>query len=89
MNETTKKTSTRKKSGAQLGAEALAKATDIPVPTAPILDETALLAQFAVGLLRDGTGRIGATDVALRQRVQDAFARARVMLDEFKLQIGA
>lgn len=55
----------------------------------PVIDENALLAQFAAALLRDGTGRIDASDVALRQRVVDAFNRARVMVDEFKIQIGA
>lgn len=55
----------------------------------PVIDENALLAQFAAALLRDGTGRIEASDVALRQRVVDAFNRARVMVDEFKIQIGA
>lgn len=57
--------------------------------TKPVIDENALLAQFAAALLRDGTGRIDAGDVALRQRVVDAFNRARVMVDEFKIQIGA
>lgn len=55
----------------------------------PVIGENALLAQFAAALLRDGTGRIDASDVALRQRVVDAFNRARVMVDEFKIQIGA
>jgi hypothetical protein len=82
MTEQTKKPTPRKKAAA-------AKPVLTTESSSPQLDEAALLAQFAVGLLRDGTGRIGATDVALRQRVQDAFARARVMLDEFKLQLGA
>ncbi|MNR47273.1 hypothetical protein D3C85_1663560 [compost metagenome] len=43
-----------------------------------------LIAQFAVGLLRDGTGSYDADDVALRNRTKDALNRARVMLEEFK-----
>ena len=46
--------------------------------------DRALIAQFATGLLRDGTGSYDADDVALRNRVKDAFNRARVMLEEFK-----
>lgn len=82
---------TKKPTGAELGADALAKASETPVLAAdkPVIDERAFLAQFAVGLLRDNTGRIDSTDVALRQRVRDAFARAQVMLDEFKTIIGA
>jgi hypothetical protein len=46
--------------------------------------DKALIAQFAVGLLRDGTGSYDADDVALRNRTKDALNRARVMLEEFK-----
>lgn len=47
-------------------------------------EDRALIAQFAVGLLRDGTGSYDADDVALRNRTKDALNRARVMLEEFK-----
>lgn len=47
-------------------------------------EDRALIAQFATGLLRDGTGAYDADDVALRNRIKDAFNRARVMLEEFK-----
>ena len=38
------------------------------------------LDQFAIGLLRDGTGSIRADDVAFVNRVRDAYLRAEVML---------
>ena len=60
--------------------------TDKPVIVLPPAwsKDRELLAQFATGLLRDGTGAYDADDVALRNRVKDAFNRARVMLEEFK-----
>lgn len=55
----------------------------------PVIDETALLAQFASTLLRTSTGLYLSDEEGLRQRVRDAIGRARVMLDEFKIQLGA
>lgn len=79
----TTKPTTPKKTQAKSAAKA------VPAADKPAIDENALLAQFASALLREGTGAFYADDVALRQRVKDAFGRARVMLDEFKIQIGA
>lgn len=38
------------------------------------------LDQFAIGLLRDGTGAFDATDAAFTNRVRSAYLRAEVML---------
>lgn len=38
------------------------------------------LDQFAIGLLRDGTGSLLHDDVAFQRRVRDAYLRAEVML---------
>jgi hypothetical protein len=63
--------------------QALAK-QEQDIAAAIAAEDRSLIAQFATGLLRDGTGAYDADDIALRNRVKDAFNRARVMLEEFK-----
>lgn len=68
----------------ELGGGVPADKPTVVVPVKESPEDRALIAQFAVGLLRDGTGAYDADDVALRNRTKDALNRARVMLEEFK-----
>ena len=61
--------------------QAIAAIPDEPLVTLRYsVDDMQKLDQFAIGLLRDGTGSIRADDVAFVNRVRDAYLRAEVML---------
>lgn len=65
-------------------AQTLQSIADTPVSPLITLrysaEDMQKLDQFAIGLLRDGTGSIRADDVAFVNRVRDAYLRAEVML---------
>ncbi len=56
------------------------------IPVKPLVtlrysaEDMRLLDQFAIGLLRDGTGSYDPESIGLVHRVQDAYRRAEVML---------
>lgn len=74
----------RKKSDTTATSEELQTIADKAPDVGPELkynaEDMQKLDQFAIGLLRDGTGSIRADDVAFVNRVRDAYLRAEVML---------